>query len=419
MKILLVNKYFNVHGGSETYYFGLAELLQKAGHEVLFFAMQDEKNLPCAQSEYFVSNVDFNGDIGVREKITAAFRMVYSFEAKEKISALIEKEKPDIVHINLFHRVLTASIVDAAKKHHIPVVLTVHDLNCVCPNHTMLDHGEICEACLHGNYLNCVKRVCFKDSRAKCLMAALESEYNKLSGLYNKIDLFITPSEFYKKKLEESGLTKSPIVHMKNFLPPQTKYEVQGTRGDYILYYGRLSQEKGILTLVRAMEKVRDVPLMIVGTGPEEEAIRAEVKRLKLEDRVTLAGFKSGEDLWRCVRGSACVAVPSEWYEASGYTACEAQAMGKPVVATDAGGLSENIIDGESGFVCRMKDETALAEAIEKIMDLSDDAYSEMAEKAVRNAKKLFDTDQYTAQVSRLYQNLIGPERTADTAALF
>lgn len=406
MRILLVNKYFNMHGGSETYFFGLAELLKKAGHEVIFFSMQDKKNLPCAQSEYFVSNVEFNGDLSAWDKLKAALRMVYSFEAKKKIAALIEKEKPDVIHINLFHRVLTASIVDAAKRYGIPVVLTMHDLNCICPNHTMLDHGQICEDCLHGNYLNCVKRVCFKDSRAKCLMAAAESEYNKLSGLYNKIDLFITPSEFYKKKMEESGLTRSPIVHMKNFLPAQTEYGVHGNRGDYVLYYGRLSQEKGILTLVRAIEKVGNVPLIIVGTGPEEEAIRSEVNRLKLEDRVLLVGFKSGEALWRCVRESACVVVPSEWYEASGYTACEAQAMGKPVIVTDAGGLPENIIDGETGFVCPMKDEAALAEAIERIINLSDKDYHRMAEQAVENAKKLFCASDYVKKLIVFYGNL-------------
>lgn len=406
MRILLVNKYFNMHGGSETYFFGLAELLQKAGHEVVFFAMQDEKNLACKQSEYFVSNVEFNGNLTLTQKIKAALRMVYSFEAKNKISALIEKEKPDIVHINLFHRVLTASIVDAAKKYNLPVVFTMHDLNCICPNHVMLDHGEICEDCLHGNYLNCIKRVCFKESRAKCMMAALESEFNKQSGLYNKIDLFITPSEFYKKKLQESGLTRSPIVHMKNFLPAQTVYSVQGTRGEYVLYYGRLSREKGILTLVRAMKKIQKVPLVIIGTGPEEETIRQEVHRLDLEDRVTLAGFKSGEALWRCVRESACVVVPSEWYEASGYTACEAQAMGKPVIVTDAGGLPENIIDGETGFVCPMKNEAALAEAIERIIHLSDKDYHRMAEQAVENAKMLFCASDYVEKLIGLYGNL-------------
>lgn len=407
MKILLVNKYFNIHGGSETYFFGLAELLQKAGHEVIFFAMQEEKNFPCAQSEYFVSNVEFNGNLSATAKLKAAMRMVYSFEAKRKISALIEKEKPDIIHINLFHRVLTASIVDAAKKYHVPVVLTMHDLNCFCPNHTMLDHGQICEACLHGNYLNCVKRVCFKDSRAKCLMAAIESEFNKLSGLYNKIDLFITPSEFYKVKMEESGLTKSPIVHMKNFLPAQTQYGVQGTRGNYVLYYGRLSQEKGILTLIQAMEKIADIPLIIVGTGPEEELICAEVHRRNLENRVSLVGFQHGENLWRYVRESACVVVPSEWYEASGYTACEAQAIGKPVVATNAGGLPENIIDGETGFVCRMKDADALAASIENVVCLCDDVYNNMAQKAAEHAKSVFDADHYVAQLTQLYQNLL------------
>lgn len=406
MKILLVNKYFNMHGGSETYFFGLADMLRQAGHEVIFFAMQDEKNLPCEQSAYFVSNVEFNGELTATQKLKAAFRMVYSFEAKKKISALIEKEKPDIIHINLFHRVLTASIVDAAKKHGIPVVFTMHDLNCVCPNHVMLDHGKICEACLHGNYWNCVKRVCFKDSRAKCLMAAIESDFNKRSGLYRKIDLFITPSECYKNKLEASGLTKSPIVHMKNFLPADTKYAVQGKRGDYVLYYGRLSAEKGILTLVRAMKKLENVPLIIAGTGPEEDAIRTEIEAHHLNQRVTMVGFQSGENLWQYVHNCACVVVPSEWYEASGYTACEAQAMGKPVVATNAGGLPENIVDGETGFISPMKDEAALADAIGRVMRLSDEEYQRMAEKSVANAKKLFDASGYVAKLLVLYANL-------------
>ena len=324
----------------------------------------------------------------------------------DEICGLIEKEKPDIIHINLFHRVLTASIVDAAKKHGIPVVFTMHDLNCVCPNHVMLDHGKICEACLHGNYWNCVKRVCFKDSRAKCLMAAIESDFNKRSGLYRKIDLFITPSECYKNKLEASGLTKSPIVHMKNFLPADTKYAVQGKRGDYVLYYGRLSAEKGILTLVRAMKKLENAPLIIVGTGPEEDAIRAEIEAHHLNQRVTMVGFQSGENLWQYVRNCACVVVPSEWYEASGYTACEAQAIGKPVVATNAGGLPENIVDGETGFISPMKDEAALADAIGRVMRLSDEEYQRMAEKSVANAKKLFDASGYVAKLLALYANL-------------
>lgn len=406
MKILLVNKYHYVRGGSETYYFGLAELLKNADHQVVFFAMQDERNIPCKQSRYFVSNVEFNGQLTAREKLKAGLRMVYSMEAKKKFAQVLEDEKPDIVHINLFHRVLTASIVDVAKKRHVPVVFTMHDLNCICSNHTMLDHGQICEACLHGNYMNCVKRICFKDSKVKCLMAAIESEYNKLSGLYNKMDLFITPSEFYRQLLLKSGLTRKPIVHMKNFLPPQTEYAVQGQRGDYVFYFGRLSYEKGIVTLVRAMKGI-EARLVIAGTGPEEEVIRAEIQTLGLKERVELVGFQRGEALRNYIAGAGCVVIPSEWYEASGYTACEAQAMGKPVVVTDAGGLPENVVDGKTGIVCKMKDEEALTAAITRILSLSDQAYSQMSELAVENARKQFAAEDYLHQLQQLYMALM------------
>ena len=406
MKVLLVNKYHYFRGGSETYYFGLAELLRKAGHEVIFFAMEDEHNLPCAQSEYFVSNVEFNGKLSALDQLKAAARMVYSLEAKRKFDKLLRNEKPDIIHINLFHRVLTASIVDVAKKHHIPIVFTMHDLNCICPNHTMLNHGKICEACLRGNYMNCVKCVCFKDSRLKCLMAAIESEYNKRSGLYNKIDCFITPSEFYKNLLMKSGLTKKRIIHMKNFLPAETEYGIRGKRGDYVLFFGRLSYEKGILTLIEAMKHVK-APLLIAGTGPEEDAIRQKITVSGLSDRVTLLGFKSGTELWSYVMNAGCVVIPSEWYEASGYTACEAQAMGKPVVVTDAGGLPENIVNGETGIVCPMADVKKLAEAINCIMIIPDEGYERMARLAVNNAQVLFDASRYVQRVMDLYQGLV------------
>lgn len=406
MKVLLVNKYHYFRGGSETYYFGLAELLRKAGHEVIFFAMEDEHNLPCAQSEYFVSNVEFNGKLSALDQLKAAARMVYSLEAKRKFDKLLRNEKPDIIHINLFHRVLTASIVDVAKKHHIPIVFTMHDLNCICPNHTMLNHGKICEACLRGNYMNCVKCVCFKDSRLKCLMAAIESEYNKRSGLYNKIDCFITPSEFYKNLLMKSGLTKKRIIHMKNFLPAETEYAIRGKRGDYVLFFGRLSYEKGILTLIEAMKHVK-APLLIVGTGPEGDAIRQKIAVSGLSDRVTLLGFKSGTELWSYVMNAGCVVIPSEWYEASGYTACEAQAMGKPVVVTDAGGLPENIVNGETGIVCPMSDVKKLAEAINCIMIIPDEGYERMARLAVNNAQVLFDASRYVQRVMDIYQGLV------------
>ena len=407
MKILLVNKYHYVRGGSETYYFGLAELLRKAGHEVIFFSMKDDKNLPCEQSEYFVSNVDFNGELNIRDKVNAAARMVYSLEAKKKISALIEKEQPDIVHINLFHRVLTASIVDAAKKHHIPVVFTMHDLNCFCPNHTMLDHGKICEACLHGNYLNCVKRVCFKNSRAKCLMAALESEYNKLSGLYNKIDLYITPSEFYRKKMIESGLTRNKIVCFRNFLPDNKFEPLKYVNGSYYLYFGRLSAEKGIMTLLKAVQNVPEMRLEIAGTGPMEQELQNFVRNGKMENRVHFNGFLSGKSLTDLIIEAKCIVLPSEWYENGPYSIMEAMAAGKPVIVSGEGGLPEIVQDGENGFICDAFRPNSLAECIRKMEQLNDIQYDQMAANASKRAAQMFSADQYLTNLIAEYRRLV------------
>lgn len=407
MKVLLVNKYHYVRGGSETYYFGLAQLLRSAGHQVIFFAMQDAKNLPCEQSEFFVSNVDFNGDLSLKQKIKAAMRMVYSLEAKKRFSELIEKEKPDIVHINLFHRVLTASIVDVAKKYHIPVVFTMHDLNCFCPNHTMLDHGKICEACLHGNYFNCVKRVCFKDSRAKCMMACIESEYNKRSGLYHKIDLFITPSEFYKKKMLESGLTKNKIMCLRNFLPEVTAPPQYLGTGRYYLYFGRLSEEKGVMTLLKAVQKTSDIMLEIAGAGPMEEELQAYVVNMGMQERVHFNGFMSGKALTDLVAGAKCIVLPSEWYENGPYSIMEAMAAGKPVIVSGEGGLPEIVYDGRSGFICRAFDPDSLAECIQKMEKLDAIKYNVMSKYAAEQAEKMFSANRYLETLLAEYEQLI------------
>lgn len=408
MKVLLINKYHYIRGGSETYYFGLAKLLQNAGHEVIFFAMQDEKNYDCAQSKYFVSNVEFNGELSFFQKISAGFRLVYSFEAKRKITQLIRDERPDIIHINLFHRVITVSIIDAAKKHKIPVVLTMHDLNCICPNHTMLDHGKICEACLYGRYFQCVKRKCFKDSRVKCMMAALESRYNKISGAYNKIDLFITPSAFYKNKLAESGITKSQIRCMRNFLNKDTVFKADIENDGYYLYFGRLTEEKGILTLLSAMKKLDGrVRLKIAGTGPQKDEIKEFVMQNNMSGYVELMGFLKGEALDRTVSGAKCIILPSEWHENGPYAIMEAMACGKPAIVSEAGGLPEIVKENKTGFISRVFDAGCLAGCIEKMESLGVDEYKKMSMNAVNNAKILFDADRYTDELTGIYNQLI------------
>ena len=159
MKVLLVNKFHYRKGGSETYYLTLADILRSRGHEVIFFAMKDEeKNLPCDQEQYFVSNASVRG--GIKSKLNMVLRMNYSREAYRKMKMLLEAEKPDLVILNLVHKQITLSILDAIKEHDpkLPVFWTVHDLIMVCPSYSMRDgSGNICEKCLGGDFSHCVK----------------------------------------------------------------------------------------------------------------------------------------------------------------------------------------------------------------------------------------------------------------------
>lgn len=413
MKILLVNKYHYVRGGSERYYFGLADLLRQCGHEVIFFAMEDERNQPCAQAEYFVSNVDFNkGNASAVQKLRAACRVLYSFEAKRKITRLILKERPDVVHINLVHRHLTLSIVRAIRRFGIPIVYTMHDLNAVCPNHEMLVQGKICEKCLHGYFGDCIRQRCMKGSLSKSILAVIEAVNYKRMRIYRDIDLYITPSAFYKSLLERAKITTSPIVHMRNFLPLDTVLSADNPDGGYLLYHGRLSGEKGLLTLLQAVEKLPQVCLTIVGRGEMEDELKRFIAKHQLEHRVRMLGFQSGKALHKLVAEAKCIVLPSEWYENGPYAVMEAMAQGKPVVVSRIGGLPEIVEDGITGYLCEPFSCESLKACIEKVWRLSKDEYRKMQLAAVKSARKQFAWESYREQLVQLYEKLI-EEKTA------
>lgn len=200
MRILLVNKFHYLKGGSEKYYFELAELLKKHGHTVAFFSMKNEKNIQTGEKEYFVDETDLN--TGSKLK---ALDVIYSKKNKKKMEEALEDFKPDIVHLNNFQRQLSASIIKPIKKRKIPIVFTAHDLQAICPNISMLDNNnEICEKCIKGKYINCIKKKCVKNSGLKSILGAIEGYYYRMNKVYNKkIDYIITPSYFYKQKLIE------------------------------------------------------------------------------------------------------------------------------------------------------------------------------------------------------------------------
>lgn len=403
MKVLLVNKFHYRKGGSETYYLTLADILRSRGHEVIFFAMKDEeKNLPCDQEQYFVSNASVRG--GIKRKLNMALRMNYSREAYRKMKALLEAEKPDLVILNLVHKQITLSILDAIKEHDpkLPVFWTVHDLIMVCPSYSMRDgSGNICEKCLGGDFSHCVKGRCVKGSLPMSILSRNEAEFIRRRRLYDKVDLYICPSEFLHKKLVAGSFTKRRIVTIRNPLPLGTVYGCSGETENYVLYFGRLSPEKGVNTLIEAA-KLCGCRLVILGTGPQEEELREAAKDCA---NVEFKGFQTGTALMDYIRKARCVVMPSACYENGPYSAMEAMAFGKPLIVSNMGGLPELVEDGVNGYIYE-KTADNLAGCIEKLQQLDEEEYRAMAQASLERAKQMFAPTSYAEQIERYYTEL-------------
>ena len=411
MKILLVNKFHYRKGGSETYYFALAEALRRAGHQVIFFAMDSKKNLPCEQAQYFVTNVEYNGPQVAAAQLKSGLKLLYSHEAKQKFAALLAAEKPDVVHLNLVHRQITLSVVDAAKAAGVPVVFTQHDLICVCPNYTCLAPDGICEDCLKGNFAPCVKKRCVKGSRAKSLLAAAEAVLYRMRGSYNKIDCYITPSGFYRDLLQRAGFTKAPIRHIPNFLPGGTVFApVPCEAQAKLLYLGRLTPEKGVPTLLNALAACPDACLEIAGEGPQRAELEQQVRDLGLGDRVKFLGFLTGQPLTERLNACRAVVLPSEWYENGPYSVMEALAAGKPVLGSRIGGIPEMVQEGQTGFLFRPGDAEDLAAAIGRLYGLTEEGYQALCRSAAAFAAETFSEEAYLAQLLPIYERLTGKQ---------
>lgn len=404
MKVLLVNKFHYLKGGSETYYFGLGKMLQEKGCEVIYFSMKDQRNIPCAQDKYFVENIDYNGKMSPVKVITASVKLLYSLEAKRKFDKLLSDERPDIIHLNIFQSQLTDSIVFVALKHHIPIVYTAHDLKAVCPSYLMMNHGKICDKCIHGNYLHCIRTKCMKNSRAKSLLAAMEAETYRIHRTYDKMDLIICPSQHHKKRLEQGHICNPRILrYMPNFLPTGTTFDAGDPSGPYYLYFGRLSEEKGIMTLLQAFNKSNvQKSLYIVGTGPQETELKDYIQHHMKDKTVKMLGYKTGDSLKQIVSSAYCVILPSICCENAPYSIMESQAMGRPVIVSDNGGLPELVTEGVNGYIFHGGDADDLCSKLE-IMEHSTFPGKEICQMA----SEKFSQEKYVLTLISEYKRLI------------
>jgi len=351
----MIDKFYYVKGGAERYMFELAEILKENGHTVIPFSMQSPNNLKTPYEKYFVSYLDFHSKskkeallIGLR----SLSRIFYSLEAQRKLQRLIAETRPDIAHLHMIDHQISPSILPVLRTFKIPVVQTVHTFKLVCPTYRLyhMGKGKICEKCLHGAYWRALLEKCHKNSFFATLLVVLEMYFHKLLQIYERgIDRFLVPSRFMGQKLIEGKIPKQKIQHL--FYTIQVhQYPYHSNTEPYFIYYGRLSEEKGIMTLLRAMEGGGGLPLRIVGDGPQRGPLEAYVRERGIPN-VYFEGNLDGKALFRKVSHARFVVVPSEWYENSPLVVYESFAMGKPVIGAHIGGIPELITHGKDGFL--------------------------------------------------------------------
>jgi len=365
MKILSVNKFNYVRGGAERYFFELNKLHKQAGHEVVSFAMKHPQNLPSPYDQYFVSYINFWDNPDWRDRIRAPGRVLYSVEAKRRICKLIADTKPDVAHIHLIYHQISPAILPVIKEHGIPIVQTLHDYKPICPTYSLVSNGNTCERCRRWRFYHAVFQRCNRGSLFASLLNSVEMYLHYALGWYDLPDVYITPSDFMRRKMIEFGIPSDKLVHIPNFVNTD-ECAYSGVSDNYFVYVGRLIPVKGVRTLLQAMERVRpgSAKLLIIGSGPQRQELEALRARLNLEN-VEFLGYQSGEKL-KTLMGNAMFSVlPSEWYENCPISVLESMAMGKPVVGARIGGIPELIDHGTDGLLFESGNAADLADNIE------------------------------------------------------
>ena len=240
------------------------------------------------------------------------------------------------------------------------IIFTAHDYQLVCPNHMLNNPNthQNCEKCLGGHFVNCMKGKCIHGSTAKSAIGMMKAEFWKWKGTYKYIDTMICCSEFMKSKMDSNPLFATKTVAMHNFIDKVEWKETE--KKDYVLYFGRFSEEKGIGTLIKVCKKLPDVQFIFAGTGPLEETVNG-IKNIKN------VGFQKGEALEKLIREARFSIYPSEWYENCPFSVMESQMYGTPVLGANIGGIPELIQVGKTGELFESGNAEDLKGKIEKL----------------------------------------------------
>lgn len=404
MRVLQINKHHFIKGGADRVYFNTGKLLAENHHEVIYFSTNHQNNFESQFSDFFVPYSD-NRQAGFARKVANAGTYLNNRTAYENLNKLISKYHPDIAHLHLFYGGLSSSVLKSLKENNIPIVQSVHDYRLLCPANAFLDSGnQICEKCKNRSYYQCTLKRCSEGDLFFSSILSMEAYLRKyFINPLDYIDRFIFVSKFSQEKhIEFDNRYSEKSSHLYNFTDVQRE-KTATEKGNYFLFFGRLSEEKGLLTLINAAKKLK-FNLKIAGTGPlETEVVRSAVNNRNIE----FLGYQSGDDLAKIIKSSLFIIVPSEWYENNPMTVLEAYAYGVPVIGARIGGIPEIVIENKTGFLFESRNEDDLTRAIENARQLNASEYADLSLNAKEFAERNFSSGNHYSNLMEIYSKVL------------
>lgn len=398
-KVLIVNKFLYPNGGSETYIFEIGKQLQIMGHEVQYFGMEHEGRIVGNRVGCYTSSMNFHS--GALGRFLYPFKIIYSKEARSQIRKVLNDFKPDVVHLNNFNFQITPSIIYEVKewaqrnREKVLLIYTAHDYQWICPNHMMIipESKEKCFQCKGGKFFCCTKNRCIHNSKVKSFLGTLEAEFYAGLKTYKLVDKIICPSKFMEEKLATNPLFEGKLVTLYNFLSGEKN--IIHEKKDYVLYFGRFSEEKGVRTLLNVCKRLPEISFIFAGGGLLEE-------ELSSYKNIRNVGFLKGEELKQAIARARFSVFPSEWYENCPFSVMESQQYGTPVIASAIGGVPELVKNGVTGELFEAGNEEQLKEKIESLWN-----DEKKCREYSNNCQNLsFDsTEEYCEKLLKIYQS--------------
>jgi glycosyltransferase involved in cell wall biosynthesis len=406
MRILYCNKYNFAFSGTEAYLFASMEMMRARGHETALFSMADLRGDSTPYDRHFVSHLDFKAPHGIAAKTQLALHAIYSTEARQKLRAMIREFRPDVAHVrNIYHH-LSPSILWELEAQGVPVLYHMNDFKMLCPSYNMVSAtGESCEGCKGGRFSHVVLGRCYTGGIATSAVLAAEAYIHRWLGTYERcVDIVLAPSRFVKDKLIENGWDAERIQVLPHFQNvPEGTVPHPGKTGA-ILYFGRLSREKGIPDLLAAIGRFPHLQLVIAGDGPVRSELEGFAAGSGLTN-VSFVGHVSGSSLDELISRSQFTVFPSHAYETFGKSILESFALGRAVIASDLGSRRELVQEGETGLLYRVGSVDQLAAAIAFLSERPE-LSQQMGESARQLVIERHSQNQHFLALSSIYENL-------------